>query len=580
MPTSESIIKLLRQVGVVDPIVLTAPPKPEMGDLAFACFSIAKEWKKNPVHVAQELAEKLSVVILAKAGIRDIEILDSRLHGNDKVIEKIEAFGPYVNFFLNAKELAKIVLTAVEKKDYGSGKLGKGRKIMVEYAQPNTHKSFHIGHLRNIITGESLSRIFDNVGYKVFRANYQGDVGLHIAKCFWGIFQSQTEYEAVKNKSVKEKAEFLGRVYAMGGQAYETNEQAKMEIVAINEKIYAKDKEIYKIYKETREWSLEYFDHIYKRLGVKFDRLYFESETFVEGKKIVLENLKKGIFKESDGAVIFEGEKFGLHSRVFLNGKGLPTYEAKDLALAKAQLREKTEKIFHVVGKEQTEYFKVVFKAIESVFPKSAGVENHLVYGWVSLKEGKMSSRAGNVILGEWLLDEVKKKVSEVMKGHDMMDRDNVEEKVAVAAVKYAFLRTGAQNDIIFSINESISLTGDSGPYLLYIVARIKSIFRKFDKKLQKIIVPEKIEPAEKKLLNCLSGFVEAAEKASIEKDPSKIAHYLLELAQDFNNFYALCPILKAEEKISQFRLHLAKAVETTMIQGLYLLGIEAVEEM
>jgi len=485
-----------------------------------------------------------------------------------------------VNFFLNSQILAKETLDAIDKKDFGSSRIGKGKKVMIEYAQPNTHKAFHIGHLRNIITGESIARIFENVGYKVFRANFQGDVGLHIAKCFWGIFQSKKEYEDVKNKSIIEKAEFLGRVYALGGQAYETDDKAKEEIIIINEKIYSKDKEIYKIYKETREWSLEYFNYIYERLDVKFDRLYFESETFVEGKKLVLANLKKGIFKESEGAVIFEGEKFGLHNRVFLNSKGLPTYEAKDLALAKVQLQEKPEKIFHVVGKEQTEYFKVIFKAIESVFPKSVGVENHLIYGWVSLKEGKMSSRTVNVILGEWLLDEVKNKITEVMKNNEILDRKNIEEKVAIAAVKYAFLRTGAPNDIIFSINESISLTGDSGPYLLYIVARIKSIFRKYDKKLQKLIVPDKIEPSEKKLLNGLSGFVEVTEKAALEKDPSKIAHYLLELAQDFNNFYAACPILKAENEILQFRLHLIRAVEIVMIKGLYLLGIQAVEEM
>jgi len=566
MPTSESVIKLLNEAGVMNSISLTVPPKPEMGDLAFACFGIAKEWKKNPIEVAKELVEKLSGVIPEKTGIR--------------IIDKVEAFGPYVNFFLNSQTLARETLTEIDKKDFGSSRVCKGKKVMVEFAQPNTHKAFHIGHLRNIITGESIARIFENVGYKVFRANFQGDVGLHIAKCFWGIFQSKAEYEGVKNKSVIEKAEFLGRVYALGGQAYETDDKAKEEIVSINEKIYSKDKEIYKIYKETREWSLEYFDYIYKRLDVKFDRLYFESETFVEGKKLVLANLKKGIFKESEGAVIFEGEKFSLHNRVFLNSKGLPTYEAKDLALAKVQLQEKPEKIFHVVGKEQTEYFKVVFKAIESVFPKSVGVENHLIYGWVSLKEGKMSSRTGNVILGEWLLDEVKSKITEVMKDHEISDRKNIEEKVAVAAIKYAFLRTSAPNDIIFSINESVSLTGDSGPYLLYIVARIKSIFRKSDKKLKKLIVPDKIEMSEKKLLNCLTNFVEVAEKAALEKDPSKIAHYLLELAQDFNNFYATCPILKAENEILQFRLHLIRAVEIVMVRGLYLLGIEAVDEM
>lgn len=564
MNIKEEIKKILQPVVLHGEIELSAPPKPEMGDLAFACFALAKEMKKNPVEVAKELKEKL----------------DSRLLGNDSVVEKVEAFGPYVNFFLNSKVLAKNVLNSTEKKDFGTSKLGKGKKIMVEYAQPNTHKPLHIGHLRNLTTGESLSRIFENAGYKVFRANFQGDVGLHIAKCFWGIFQSKDEYETVKNKSVVDKAEFLGRVYALGGQAYEKDDQAKAEILALNEKIYSKDKEVYKIYKETREWSLQYFDHIYQRLGAKFDRLYFESETFEEGKKIVLDNLKKGIFKESEGAVIFEGEKLGLHNRVFLNSKGLPTYEAKDLALAKMQLQEKPEKIFHVVGKEQTEYFKVIFKAIEAVFPKSIGVENHLMYGWVSLKEGKMSSRTGNVVLGEWLLDEVKSKISEIIKEHQIKDFDETAEKIAVSAVKYMFLHTSATNDIVFSINESVNLTGDSGPYLLYIVARIKSIFRKYGESLGKLKIPNIVEPAEKNLLNKISEFGVVAEKSAVEQDPSKIAHYLLELAQDFNNFYNLCPVLKAEGDVLNFRLHLINSVEITMTKGLYLLGIETVDEM
>ncbi len=562
MNIKEEIQKIIEKNTGIIVADLSNPPKAEMGDWAWGCFALAKEQKKNPVEVAKELKEKISSV-------------------KPEFLEKVEAMGPYLNFFVDAKFLAKEILKAIADKKYGQSKLGKGKKIMVEYAEPNTHKAFHIGHLRNITTGESLCRIFENASYKVVRVNYQGDIGLHIAKCLWGIKQLSAEYEQAKNKNVEEKAKFLGQAYARGGQAYEVDEQAQKEIVAINEKIYSKDKEVYKIYKETRQWSLDYFETIYKRVGARFDRYYFESETFERGRKLILENLKKGIFKESDGAVIFEGEKVGLHNRVFLNNKGLPTYEAKDIALAELQLQEyKPDAIYHVVGKEQTDYFKVLFKALEQVFPKSIGKENHLIYGWVSLKEGKMSSRTGNVILGEWLLDEVKKKISEVMKDHEIKNRAVVEEKVAVAAVKYAFLRTGAQNDISFGIEESISLTGDSGPYLLYIVARIKSIFRKYGKKLGKLTISEKIEPSEKQLLNKLANFAEVGERAAEEKDPSKIAHYLLELAQDYNNFYSNCPVLKAEEQVVNFRLHLSKSVEKVMMCGLALLGIETVEEM
>jgi len=557
----EIIINFLRANGVTGEIDFTVPPKPEMGDLSFACFNLAREQKKNPVQLAKELAEKFK----------------------DDAVEKVQAIGPYLNFFLSAKVLAIAVLEQASDRKFGQNQMGKGKKIMVEYAQPNTHKAFHIGHLRNIITGESLARTFENSGYKVVRANFQGDVGLHIAKCLWGIKQSPAEFEEIKKKNVRERASFLGRVYARGGIAYEENETAKKEIIEINEKIYNKDKEFYKIYKETRKWSMEYFEEIYKLVDAKFDRLYFESETFDRGRKLVLENLKKGIFKESDGAVIFEGEKFGLHSRVFLNSKGLPTYEAKDLALAEMQLKEyRPDAIFHVVGKEQTEYFKVLFKAIEQVFPESAGKENHLMYGWVSLKEGKMSSRTGNVILAEWLIEETKKAVAEVMEGHELKNKEKTSEKVAMAAIKYSFLRTGAQNDILFDIKESLNLTGDSGPYLLYIVARINSILKKAKIKIKKIKAENilSIDPAEKKLLMDIVNYPEIVGDAALKRDPSKISHYLLGLAQDFNVFYNSCPVLASDADTMNFRLSLIQIVSKIMTAGLCLLGIDTVEEM
>lgn len=562
---SNQIIKLLKDVGVNEEIKLTPPPKPEMGDLAFGCFGLSKVWKKNPAECAQELVQKLSVLKLSKFGL-----------------EKIVAMGPYVNFYLDAKVLAKEILTTTQKKDFGTNKLGKGKKIMVEFAHPNTHKAFHIGHLRNITTGESLCRIFLNAGYKVVRVNYQGDVGLHIAKCLYGISQNKNVNIKNQNWTVDTKARFLGESYVSGSKAYEDDEAAKKEISAINEKIYNQsDKKINAIYKDTRKWSLDYFEKIYQRLGVKFDRLYFESEVFKRGRELVQQGVKKEILKQSQGAVIFEGEKHGLHNRVFLNSQGLPTYEAKDLALAELQFKEcKPDIIFHVVAKEQTEYFRVLFKALEYILPKSKDKEKHLIYGWVSLKEGKMSSRTGNVILGEWLLDEVKNKIKEIVKDHDIKNKELVAEKIAVAAVKYSFLHTGANNDIVFSINESVSLTGDSGPYLLYIVARISSIIKKAGRVGKYNISKYIPELTEKHLLNKVSEFEDVGLKAAVEADPAKIAHYLLDLAQSFNNFYAVCPVLKAEKDVLNFRLNLIATVAAVMRRGLFLLGIDTVEEM
>ncbi|TAN32649.1 arginine--tRNA ligase [Patescibacteria group bacterium] len=575
---TDKIEKFLTEAGIVGEIKFKKPDPKILDvfdyDIAIPCFNLKTRVQDNAegVMVAQRIVGSL------KSARTELPFLD-----------EVKQVSSYVNITLNAGEIANLVLRQATKKDFGASKTGKGKKVMVEFAHPNTHKQFHIGHLRNICTGESVARILENAGHKVIRANYQGDVGMHIAKCLWGILKfpiSNFQFP----KAIDERVKLLGEAYAKGALAYEESELAKKEIEVINEKIYSKkDKDINKLYKETREWSLEYFGKIYKRVGSKFDRLYFESETFAPGKDIVLVGLNKGIFKESQGAVIFEGEKYGLHNRVFLNSRGLPVYEAKDLALARLQFQEyKPEYILHVVAKEQTDYFKVVFKAMEFTLPESKGREKHLVYGWVSLKEGKMSSRSGNVVLGEWLLDEVKKKVAEAMKEHNVRDREGVLEKVAMAAVKYAFLRTSISNDIVFDINQSVSLTGDSGPYLQYIVARISSILKKagrgsFGLPFRRGDAPQGqrgIEPAEKSLLLSLSEFPEVAQSAAEETDPSKIAHYLLGLAQSFNSFYGQCPVLPADEEMKKFRLAIIRAVKNVMEKGLRLLGIESVEEM
>lgn len=559
MDIKSEIIKILRTAGVVGEIDLTAPPKPEMGDLAFACFNLSKGQKINPVQASAALKEKIKIK-------------------NNGAIAKVECFGPYLNFFLNPQYLAAAVL--VNKK---ADKIKiKRQKIMIEFAHPNTHKAFHIGHLRNITTGESVARILDYVGHKVIRANYQGDVGMHIAKALWGL--KQLDSKELEIADMDERVKLLGKAYANGSSAYESSEASKQEIIAINDQIYSGDKAIKKLYQETRKWSLDYFAKIYKRVGAKFDRLYFESEAFEEGIKLVKDFLKKKVFEVGEGgAIIFPGEKYGLHSRVFITAKGFPTYEAKDQALARMQFKEyNPDKILHVVAREQTEYFKVIIKALEFTCPKSKGREEHLIYGWVSLKEGKMSSRSGNVVLGEWLLDSVKEEVEKIIHGHDegsKIDTDTAE-KIAVAAVKYAFLRTGVKNDIIFDLKESVSLTGNSGAYLLYILARIKSILRKADKISNKIKIPAEIQPAEKKLLLQVSEFNNVIPIAAQNYDPSQIAQYLFNLAQAFNDFYEKCQVLSATDDIKNFRLGLINKVNQIVEKGLFLLGIETVERM
>lgn len=549
-------------------IHLEHPENSEFGDYSSnIAMQLAKKAKKNPLDIAN--------------------ILKNNTEEN-KNIEKIEVVKPgFINFYLS-KEFFIDQLNLITKKgrNYGENDLGRGKTYMIEFAHPNTHKEFHIGHLKNILTGESIFRIFKACGYRVIRANYQGDVGPHIAKCLYSIMNNKKEYKTVRNKDLISKISFLGKSYAEGNKEYEENKEAKEKIIDLNSKIYDQDKSILDLYKETRAWSLEYFDMIYNIVDTEFDRLYFESEVWKRGLEIVNENLKKGIFEKSEGAIIFDGKKYGLHKRVFITQKGTSTYEAKELGLAELQFKEyNPDKIMHIVGPEQTEYFRVVFKALEEINKNMSGKEVHVPYGWVQLKHGKMSSRKGKVVRGLWLIEEVKKKVKEIVLKSDKIkiDQKNIIEKIALAAIKYSFLKLSLNQNISFDINESVSFEGESGPYLQYSAVRIKSILEKAKiNNLKEIKNSDHLkEKEELKLLRKLYIFPEIIEEACKLHEPHLIATYIYELSQDFNSFYGSIQILQAQdEKIKNARLSLAKAVLQILENGLNLIGIETVEKM
>ncbi|MBI2989914.1 MAG: arginine--tRNA ligase [Candidatus Magasanikbacteria bacterium] len=557
------LVRILRDAGVEGDIELSAPPKLEMGDFAFACFDIAKKQGKNPNEAAAKLAEKLR----SQA---------------EEFLSEVNATGPYVNFVVEGKKAAEFLLPELCRGDFGRLDSGRGKTVLVEYACPNPMKVFHLGHLRNLVTGEAVARVFENALYDVKRVNYQGDVGMHIAKSLWGIERMKDEFDKVKKADLKEKVAFLGRAYAFGAGAFEQDESAKQEILEYNKKIYEQDAQIAGHYQEARSWSLDYFDEIYKKLGSHFDRLYFESEVFGPGKRLVEKGVKKDIFKKSQGALIFAGSEIGLHDRVFVNSKGFPTYEGKDMGLAELHIAEyHPDLIIHVVGKEQSDYFKVVFKALEQVLPETKGKEHHLVGGYLQLRgDQKMSSRTGKVVAGDELIAMVESKVEEIMHESNLEDKKQIALKVAVAALKYSMLKVGVSQDIAFDITESVAVSGDSGPYLLYIVARIKSILRKAGEPSASISVPDSVEAAEKKLLLRLSFFTEATERALISYDPSVIAKYLYALAQDFNVFYEQCSVLESQGGVRAFRLKLLEVTRVIMERGLSLLGIETVEQM
>ena len=534
---------VLKELGIaVGDIHLEHPEVPEHGDYATnAALRYAKEAGKGP----RELAELLAAGI-ARAG--------------DARIEKAEVAGPgFVNITLSQAFFATALTEILEKgSNYGKNEALAGKKIIVEYTDPNPFKEFHIGHFMSNAIGESLSRLLEFSGADVKRANYQGDVGLHVAKALWGKMEKP---DAV-----------WGEAYAHGAQNYEANKEA---IDEINKKIYAKsDRDLMALYEKGRRESLDYFESVYRDLGTRFDFYFFESETGAFGKKVVAENTP-AVFHESDGATVFRGEEHGLHTRVFITSQGLPTYEAKELGLAKIKHDAYPYDVSVVItGNEVRDYFRVVHKAMEFVFPELAAKTVHIPHGMLRLPSGKMSSRTGDVITAEWLIEEVKKRILPKMHAADGIDEEAVAGQVAIGAIKYSMLKNAPGNDIVFDFDGSLSFEGSSGPYLEYTYARARSVIAKAR---ESGVAPSLADaPAEKgRLKRLVYQFPEVVSHAREENAPQYVTTYLTELAQAFNGFYA-------EEHIadSPYRLAQTEAVATVLKNGLWLLGIPAPERM
>lgn len=549
----------LGEMGLKEKVLLDRPANPAFGD--FACsiaLKLTKTLKKNPLAIAEEIVKNIP---------------------QDKLIKKVEVVKPgFINFWISDSYLLSLLEnTADDKFVFDQYHLGPAKKVMIEFAHPNTHKLFHIGHLRNISTGESMVRIFETVGNKVIRTNYQGDVGLHIAKCLYGIIDSKLDIK--KLSSLKEKIEFIGKMYTAGTRAYEDSPEAKEKILKINKMIYDQDKDILPLWKETRAWSLEYYDGIYKRVYSHFDRLYFESQITKRGLEISKQAYKDGVLEKSQGAVIFNGKKYGLDTRVFINSLGFPTYEGKEMGLAEIEFSEfgELDKNIHVVSPEQASFFKITFKVEELLNEKKfKNKQYHLVYEWVKLKEGKMSSRQGNVIEGNWLIDQIKGRILNKFKCDE-----KTAETLAVASVKYSFLKNSTQTIIYFDIDESVAVDGNSAPYLIYTYVRCLSVLRKSQiLNLKSQNQNLNLKSDENNLLRTLSLFSEVVYKAAVDFSPNLIANYLYELASQYNLFYQKCPILKAEKEKKELRLLITQATANVIKKGLYLLGIETVERM
>jgi len=532
------------------------PNEKEHGDYASnAALAVFKKGKfKNP----RELAEHIK---------SDLE--KNREVG--KIVESIEIAGAgFINFTLKPEWLVKEMGEIIKKEDkYGSSKWLK-KKILVEYTDPNPFKEFHIGHLMSNCIGEAIARILESSGGNITRICYQGDTGIHIAKAIWGWQKKRESLSSLKKKPLKERINFLGQAYALGDREYD---KEKGEIDEVSKKIYERsDKEINQLYEEGKKWSLEYFETIYKKLGTKFDCHHFESETGKLGVEIVEKFLKKNLFIKSEGAIIFPGEKYGLHNRVFINSQGIPTYEAKELGLAKLKDdKHKYDLSIVVTGNEVKEYFKVVLKAMELTFPKIAEKIKHLPHGMLKLTSGKMSSRTGNIVAGESLINELSQKALKMSETKDQ----SVADKIAVAAIKHSMLKQGIGRDITFNEKESLSFEGDTGPYLQYTYARARSVIRKSKEKKSTNSIPVK---EELDVLKLLYRFPEVVEKAAQNYSPHLVCSYLFDLAQSYNTFYGSERIVGSDKE--KFRVDLTRATAQVIHNGLRTLGIETIEKM
>ncbi|HDQ16713.1 MAG TPA: arginine--tRNA ligase [Candidatus Vogelbacteria bacterium] len=562
--------EILKKMGVRGPkFIVEHPTDMSLGDYSLnGALIYGKKLNKNPLDLAVEIISELK-----KRNIPEISKMD------------IAGFG-FINIFLKddffANSLEKIIKSS---RNFGKIKSNQGKKIAIEYTDPNPFKEFHIGHMMTNFIGESLARIFEFSGAEVKRFCYSGDVGLHVAKAIYGLKQNLhlLLWQKLFGQQTS-RARFLGDCYAYGDKKYREDEKARQQIVEINKEIYGQKKFLTKfIYNLGRQWSLDEFAEIYDILDTKFDFSFFESQTAIRGVELVKEYLAKDIFVFSDQAIIFPGEKYNLHTRVFINSHNLPTYEAKDLALAEIKYESYPYDLsFIVTGNEVNDYFAVVLKALEEIYPNLAQRTKHIGHGMLKLPSGKMSSRTGSVIAFKSLLKDIEKIIEEKMSERLLSKKEKQQaiQDIALGALRFAVLKQSPGKDIIFDFNKSLSFEGDSGPYLQYSARRAESCLDEAKKIGLECSFSRPDNWPLENLERLLYRFPEEVARAGENSSPQIIISYLLNLAGNFNNFYSREKIVDKDDPTASYKLALTMAFFQVMENGLYLLGIRIPSKM
>lgn len=541
--------------------VMEVPPDSKMGDIAFPCFILAKKLRKAPPMIAQELLEKIK---------------------DDKAFEKVEAVGGYLNFFFNRREFIESVMKKVKESngEFAKSEEGKGKTVLVEYSSPNIAKPFHIGHLFSTAVGNSLARIYAYLGYDVQRLNHLGDWGTQFGKLIsaykrWGV------REVIEKDPINE----LLKIYVKFHEEAEKEPSLEDEAREYFKSLENGDKETTELWQYFRDVSLKEFKRVYDMLGVEFDS--YAGESFYGDKMQEVVDIldEKGLLCESDGAKVVMLDELNVPPCIILKSDGATIYATRDIAAALYRKRTYDfEKNIYVVGTPQALHFKQIFAVIKKAGFDWADNCTHVGFGLVKFPDKKLSTRHGDVVFLEDVLNESIQKTLDIITNNnpDMENKEEVATKIGIGAILYTFLKNSREKDIVFSWDSMLDFEGESAPYVQYSYARGRSILRRCEIDYSEADFSLATSDEEYELVKQINMFASAISDAAAKNEPFYINRYVTNLARCFNKFYNNYPILKSDvdDETKKARLALVDATTQVIKSALLLLGIETVESM
>jgi arginyl-tRNA synthetase len=535
------------------------PPRPEMGDYAFPCFQLSKTMRKSPNVISTELAEKI----------------------NKEGFEKVDALGPYLNFFVDKSVFTKETIEKIlsEGDSYGSSEDGKGKNVTIDFSSPNIAKPFHVGHLFSTAIGNSLYRILSFEGYKCIGINHLGDWGTQFGKLIYA-YKKWCDKEKLEKEPIKE----LLRIYVKFHDEAEKDPTLDEEARRYFKKLEDGAQEETELWKTFRELSLREFQNVYDLLGVKFDSTAGESFYTDKMDAVVEEIDSKGLLVTSNGAQVVMLDEYNMPPCIIKKADGATMYATRDLAAA---LYRKDNydfyKSLYVVGMDQTLHFKQVFTTLKLMGHDWADDCRHIGFGLVRFSDKKLSTRRGDVIFLEDLLNESIEKTIEIIneKNPDLENKEEVAKKVGVGAMVFTYLKNGREKDIVFDWKEMLSFDGETGPYVQYSYARGKSILRKQETIEGEADYSKLSSKEEFELIKTLEGFNEAINHSIDKFEPSVVTRYAVDVAKAFNKFYNAHKISGIEDSgLKNARLKMVEATCQVIKNALYLIGLDVVEKM